>query len=215
MATRDATAHQFDTAEQQYEADQMGMWIFLVTELLFFGAIFCAYAIYRARYPEGWALGSQLNNSSLAAAMTVVLILSSLTMAFSVRSAQLGNRKALILNLGLTMLLGLAFLVMKAYEYHEHWVEGLVPGLRFTGYHGPSSGPVELFVCFYFIMTAVHALHMVIGIGVLAVLMAMASRGRFHASYFAPVEVSGLYWHFVDIVWIFLFPLLYLVDVHK
>jgi cytochrome c oxidase subunit III len=191
------------------------MWVFLLTEVLFFGAVICGYVIYRATYPDAWAIGSRLNNAQLGAAMTVVLLLSSLMMALAVRSAQLGSERMVEIYLVMTMLLGAAFLCMKAYEYHAHWSDGLVPGLDFSGYRGVHAFQVELFICFYFILTAIHALHMVIGIGLLTVILLMTRRGRFNAQYYTPVEISGLYWHFVDIVWIFLFPLLYLVDLHK
>ncbi len=215
MSDRSVLAEHFATLEHQNEAAQLGMWVFLITEILFFGGMFCGYIVYRNIYPEAWALGSRLNNSTLGMVMTIVLLLSSLAMALAVHSAQLGNRRELVMFLALTMLLGVAFLGIKLIEYHAHWVDGLVPGLKFTGYSGPQRPHVELFLFFYFIMTLVHAAHMIAGIGVLAVLTFMALRGRFSALYYSPVEISGLYWHFVDVIWIFLFPLLYLVDLHK
>jgi len=215
MSSAAGLAHQFETPQQQFEAAHLGMWVFLLTEILFFGAVFCAYVVYRTTYGEAWALGSRLNSAGLGAAMTAVLLLSSLMMALAVHSAQLGSRQLLIQYLIATMLLGLSFLGMKAYEYHGHWVEHLIPGIDFSGYQGPHAAQVELFICFYFILTGIHALHMVVGVGLLTVICVMSRRGRFSSAYYTPVEISGLYWHFVDIVWIFLFPLLYLVDLHK
>jgi len=215
MSAAAGLAHQFETPQQQFEAANLGMWVFLLTEVLFFGSVLCAYVVYRATYPDAWAAGSLLNSARLGAAMTVVLLLSSLMMALAVRSAQLGSRRLVEVYLVATMLLGVAFLCMKTYEYHEHWVDHLIPGIDFSGYQGAHSPHVELFVCFYFILTAIHALHMVIGIGVLTVIFLMTRHKKFNAQYYTPIEISGLYWHFVDIVWIFLFPLLYLVDLHQ
>lgn len=215
-----ALAHQFDDPEQQYEAGSLGMWLFLVTEIMFFGGLFTAYTVYRSLYLHGFEAGSRLLEVHWGATNTGVLIASSLTMALAVRSAQLGRRKALLTFLVLTMFFGLAFLGIKYVEYSHKWEHSLVPGLRFSpegeilatllARHAVLS-KVELYFCFYFFMTGMHALHMVIGEGILATLVIRASRGEFSAQYYNPVEISGLYWHFVDIVWIFLFPLLYLI----
>ena len=203
-------AHQFDDLAQQHEAGNLGMWVFLATEVMFFGGLFAGYSVYRALYLPAFEAGSRLLDVKLGAANTAVLIGSSLTMALAVRSAQLGRRKALILFLLLTIALGSVFLGVKGYEYYHKFENHLVPGIDFI-YDQPYAPQVELFLCFYFFMTALHAVHMIIGIGILAVLAMMAWRGRFSPDYYSPVEVSGLYWHFVDIVWIFLFPLLYLI----
>ena len=205
-----AHQHQFDSAAQQYEASALGMWVFLVTEIMFFGGILTAYVVYRSLYPESFAHVSNHLSLPLGAFNTVVLIGSSLTMALAVHAGQLGRRLQIVVFLALTMLLGSVFLGIKAYEYHHKFVEGLVPGPLFT-YEGADRGPAQMFMCLYFGLTGIHALHMVIGVGVLAVILAMAWRGRFSAAYSTPVEMSGLYWHFVDVVWIFLFPLLYLL----
>ncbi|HJZ77245.1 MAG TPA: cytochrome c oxidase subunit 3 [Vicinamibacterales bacterium] len=151
---------------------------------------------------------------TLGALNTAVLIASSLTMALAVRAAGLGCRRATVLCLGATMLLGAGFLAIKFLEYFHKYQEHVVPGLNFS-YVGPSARQVELFICFYFGLTGLHALHMVIGLGVLTAMIVFAWRGRFSPRHFTPIEVAGLYWHFVDIVWIFLFPLLYLVDLHR
>jgi cytochrome c oxidase subunit III len=203
--------HHFETLQQQQEAATLGMWIFLVTEVMFFGGLLMAYLVYRVWYPEAWAEGSLDLDIRLGGLNTVVLILSSLTMAFAVRAAQTGARKATVRWLLLTMALGLTFLVVKAFEYEHKWELQHVPGLNFY-YEGPHAGQVEIFFSLYFALTGLHALHMVIGFGILSVIAWMAHKGRFSPEWNTPVEVSGLYWHFVDIVWIFLFPLLYLVD---
>ena len=207
-----ALVHQFETAEQQHEAGNLGMWVFLATEVMFFGGVFMAYIVYRALHLPEFIQGSHFLNVTLGATNTAVLICSSLTMALAIHAAQTGKSKSTIMMyLILTMLLGIAFLGIKfTFEWTADWREGLVPGLHFT-YSGAYSSGVQLFFCFYFFMTGLHALHMIIGLGILTTLTVMASRGRFNSEYFAPLEVSGLYWHFVDIVWIFLFPLLYLI----
>jgi cytochrome c oxidase subunit III len=205
--------HQFDDVEQQYEAASLGMWAFLLTEIMFFGGLFTGYAVYRAAYPAGFAEGSHHLDIVLGGINTAVLICSSLTMALAVHSAQLGERRTLTHFLLLTMLLGLVFLGIKGVEYAHKFGEHLVPGSGFVA-EGPYAPQVQLFFGFYFSMTGMHALHMVIGIGILAVLAWQAGRGYFSPAYFTPVELTGLYWHFVDIVWIFLFPLLYLLGRH-
>ncbi|HXE75974.1 MAG TPA: cytochrome c oxidase subunit 3 family protein [Candidatus Xenobia bacterium] len=190
------------------------MWVFLVTEVMFFGGMFAGYATYRFRYPEAFLEGSGKLDLLLGAANTAVLILSSFTMAMAVHSAQTNRRRSLILFLILTMLLGSVFLGVKVVEYSDKFHHHLVPGPSFhvEGAVGPQ---VELFFSFYFALTGFHALHMIIGIGLLSVILWMSWRGRFSAEYYNPVEISGLYWHFVDIVWIFLFPLLYLIGHHR
>jgi len=203
--------HQFDTEAQQRETASLGMWVFLVTELMFFGGLFLVYIVYRYAYPRAFALGSHELDIVLGTTNTIVLIASSLTMALAVRSAQLGRRRSIIVCLVLTMILGSVFLGIKAYEYHHKYVERFVPGPDF---HFPGEEHARIFFSLYFAMTGLHALHMVIGIGVLAVMLVMGARGRFGPRYHNPIECSGLYWHFVDIVWIFLFPLLYLVGRH-
>lgn len=208
-----ALAHQFDDLEQQAEAVNLGMWTFLITEILFFGGLFAGYAVYRSAYPEAFASGSHHLDVFLGAVNTIVLIGSSLTMAMAVHAAQLGKREALIVFLLGTILLGLVFLGIKGIEYAHKFAEHLVPGQAFV-YEGPHAQHAQLFFSFYFAMTGMHALHMVIGVGILAVLVVLAWRKRFSSAYYAPVEISGLYWHFVDIVWIFLFPLLYLIGRH-
>ena len=200
--------------DPQHAAGSLGMWVFLVTEIMFFGGLFAAYAIYRSLYLSGFEAGSRLLDIKLGAINTAVLIASSLTMALAVHAAQTGVRKLLAIFLIATMLLGSVFLGIKAVEYHHKFVEHLVPGPAFHFEHGPARGP-QLFFSFYFAMTGMHALHMVVGVGILTFLLIQAHRGRYTSLYYFPVELSGLYWHFVDIVWIFLFPLLYLVSHHR
>ena len=203
--------HHFYSMDQQLEASTLGMWVFLVTEIMFFGGLFMAYLLYRYWYPEAWAAGSNHLNVVMGGLNTAVLICSSLTMALAVRSAQVGSRNGQIVNLILTILLGATFLVVKYFEYAQKFEHHLVPGPNFD----PAlPRPEQLFFSLYFVMTGIHALHMVIGIGIMLVMLAWAIKGRFSAAYYAPIEVSGLYWHFVDIVWIFLFPLLYLLGAH-
>jgi cytochrome c oxidase subunit 3 len=206
--------HHFATPEQQTDAATLGMWTFLITEVLFFGGMFTAYAIYRTMYPGAFASTSEFMDVRLGGANTAVLICSSLTMALAVRAAQLSRRKDLIRFLILTMIFGTVFLVIKGIEYHAKWVEYKVPGFRFTYEPSYYFHHAQILFSLYFYMTGMHAIHMVVGLGLLTYLVIQAWRGIFHARYFAPVEMIGLYWHFVDIVWIFLFPLLYLIG-HK
>jgi cytochrome c oxidase subunit 3 len=205
--------HHFYSMEQQLEASVLGMWVFLVTEVMFFGGMFMVYILYRLLYPEAWILGSNHLNVPLGALNTGVLICSSLTMALAVRSAQTGWRQGQIVNLILTIVLGSVFLIVKYFEYAEKFETRVVPGPNFD-MSLPLANQQQLFFSIYFMLTGIHALHMVVGIGIMLVILTMAWRGRFSASYYTPVEVSGLYWHFVDIVWIFLFPLLYLLGAH-
>jgi cytochrome c oxidase subunit 3 len=205
--------HQFESLDQQGDAASFGMWVFLLTEILFFGGLFCAYTIYRWSYAAGFAEASRDMNIVAGTANTAILICSSLTMALAVFSAAKGRRRALLGFLAATIGFGLAFLGVKAYEYTEHIRHHLLPGAGFR-YPGPEARPAEIFFSLYFTMTGLHALHMIIGIGILSTLFIMAWRGRFRPEYYNPVEISGLYWHFVDIVWIFLFPLLYLIGRH-
>ncbi len=206
--------HHFDDLEQQKNAATLGMWVFLVTEIMFFGGLFVGYTVYRWRYAAAFAAASHEVDLPHGAINTIVLIGSSLTMALAVYFAQNGARKALIVFLIATMLLGTCFLGIKALEYSHKFEHHLFPGPSFE-FTAADSGAAQIFFIFYFVMTGMHALHMIVGLGLLAVLVVLAARGRFTASYNSPVEITGLYWHFVDIVWIFLFPLLYLIDRHK
>ena len=208
-----ALAHQFDSLGQQKEVATLGMWVFLATEVLFFGGLFATYAIYRAWYPEAFAAASHELDVALGTINTVVLITSSLTMALAVHAAQLGQRKLVLLFLAATMILGAVFLGIKSVEYYHKFVEHHVPGPGFQ-FEREHFRHAQLFFSLYFIMTGLHALHMVIGIGIMLVMFWWSWRGTITVEYYSPIEISGLYWHFVDIVWIFLFPLLYLIGRH-
>lgn len=249
-ATAAHVAHHFDDADQQYEAAGLGMWLFLATEVLFFGGLFAAYTVYRYWYPAAFSAGSHHLDIVLGTINTSVLLASSLTMALAVHAAQTSHPRAIGRFLAWTMILGSVFLGIKAYEYYHKYTESLVPGPNFSfasalgNTHAaehtaadsppaeslataeaadePSSIPswaptdfdekaIKIFFSLYFVMTGLHAVHMVIGLVILGILYVAARRGTFSADYFTPVEMTGLYWHFVDIVWVFLFPLLYLV----
>jgi len=207
-------AHQFDDLVQQLDATTFGMWLFLAQEIMFFGGLFAAYTIYRSWHPEAFAAASHHLDIRLGGFNTVVLIFSSLTMALGVRAAQMGRNKAVFNYLFATFMLGNVFLVVKGFEYHHKWVEHLIPGPWFQ-FHGSPDPAVQMFFNLYFAMTGMHALHMIIGAGLLIYFMVQARKNRYHAHYYGPVEIMGLYWHFVDIVWIFLFPLLYLLGLHN
>ena len=227
--------HHFDNMAQQKEAAVIGMWVFLLTEILFFGGLFVAYILYRNWYFDAFAEASRSIVIFWGALNTAVLIASSLTMALAVRAAQTNKQKALVGWLILTMILGAVFLGVKVIEYSDKFEHHHVPGPNFVwasehapaaeapaaqGAHQLSLTPDELqrttqiFFSLYFTMTGLHALHMIVGIVLMTVITIMAYRGKFDSEYYTPVEMSGLYWHFVDIVWIFLFPLLYLVERH-
>ncbi len=208
---RSPLAHQFEDLDQQSRANTLGMWLFLATEVLFFGGLFTSYLVYRSAYPEAFVEASKHMDIMAGSINTAVLIASSLMMALAVQSAQLGSNRALATFLALTMFFGTIFLGIKFWEYYHKWVEHLVPG---AGFAGPR-GPIEMLFVFYFVMTGTHAFHMVIGLGLLSYLLVQTRRGRFSGQYFFPVEIIGLYWHFVDLVWIFLFPLLYLIGAHE
>ena len=204
--------HHFENQEQQKDSATIGMWTFLLTEIMFFGGLFLAYFVYRQWYPLAFASASLKTNLVLGAANTTVLICSSLTMAMGVHFAALGKRKLLVLCLVLTLILGSVFLGVKAYEYHDKWVHHEVPGIHFECEGCKDAGHTQLFFSLYFGMTGLHASHMIIGAGILLVLIWQAWKGKFTPEWHTPIEMFGLYWHFVDIVWIFLFPLLYLID---
>ena len=212
-----ALREQFNTAAQQKDASTLGMWVFLITEIMFFGGMFLAYTIYRTSYPTVFAIASTSLDPVIGAANTVVLLCSSFTMVMAVRAAQLGNRKAIVIFLILTLILGFVFLGVKAYEWNQKFEEHHIPGManfHLEGVPLEQQGQAQLFFSLYFAMTGLHALHMVIGAGIMMALTWWAHKGKYTAEYMTPVDVGGLYWHFVDIIWIFLFPLLYLIDRH-
>jgi cytochrome c oxidase subunit 3 len=238
-----ALAHQFDSMEQQKEVASLGMWVFLLTEIMMFGGLFTAYLIYRLKYYSAFVAGSTSISVSWGFANTLVLIASSLTMAMAVWAAQKGIRRLQVWFIVLTMVLGTIFLGVKAKEYYDKYEECHIPGhvigkgFNAEGGPGCTTGNIaeelvkrdhmpenaalqiarqtEIFFVFYFAMTGLHATHMLIGLGVLTWLLLRARRGDFGPEYYSPVENVGLYWHFVDIVWIYLFPLLYLISRHQ
>jgi cytochrome c oxidase subunit 3 len=241
-------AHHFDTPGQQYDAARLGMWIFLMTEVLFFGGLFCAYAVFRANHPEIFVDGHHFLDKPLGAANTVILIFSSLTMALAVRAAQLGQGRRLVGLLAITLFCGMAFLGVKGAEYRHKWDHAMVPGqarianwfsgdadpaprkefrpdeayvrehLAAYGFENLSQAEYQqrvehlgTFMAIYFSLTGLHAVHVIIGLGVIFWILIGALRGHFGPGYFTPVDLVGLYWHLVDMIWIYLFPLLYLI----
>jgi cytochrome c oxidase subunit 3 len=222
-ANNPALLHHFAEPQQQRDAASLGMWVFLATEVMFFGGLFCAYLVYRLKYFGDFGAASKTLNVTYGATNTAVLICSSLTVVLAVWAAKTARRTLLIGSLGITILLGLAFLGIKSVEYKDKFVEHHVPGASFSFEKVPIPGHpheyadprhAQLFFSLYFVMTGLHALHMIIGLGIFLWLLIMAWKGRFTPEYNTPVEIGGLYWHFVDIVWIYLFPLLYLIDRH-
>lgn len=202
-------AEQFDDLEQQEIAATSGMWVFLATEILFFGGLFVAYLVYRTTYPHEFATGSSHSDVLLGTLNTAILLTSSFTMALAVEYSKEGNSKVTSLLLGITIVFGLLFVALKGLEYREHISDHLVPG----DFRKDLPKQVELFFWLYFVMTGLHALHVFIGICLLSVMAVYARAGRFSPQYHTPVKISGLYWHFVDVVWVFLYPLFYLI--HK
>jgi cytochrome c oxidase subunit III len=216
VSHRSATGlyHHFDDLAQQKESSTLGMWGFLITEILFFGGLFMAYILFRWQFPEAMAFGSSQLDWKIGFFNTLVLLGSSLTVVLAVHAAQHGKSRTAAWWLIITMILGAAFLGVKAVEYSDKINHHLIPGLNFAPHGVPENiNPknVEAFFFLYFAMTGVHAAHMIIGIGVVLWITIRAWRGGFTSDYYNPVEVTGLYWHFVDIVWIFLYPLLYLM----
>lgn len=210
LATR--LQHHFANEDQQYESSIFGMWVFLVTEIMFFGGLFTAYLFYRVQYVEAFQHASHHLDIVLGAFNTVVLIGSSLTMAMAVHSAKVNKSTMIAFWIVATMVLGGIFLGVKAYEYTHKWHEGLFPANFFLA--APDAAQQRIFFSLYFAMTGLHATHMVIGMAIMVFIIRMAMRGDFTEHWYTPVEIMGLYWHFVDLVWIFLFPLLYLIGRH-
>lgn len=207
-------AHQFEDMPQQKEADALGMWLFLATEVMLFGAIFAAYTVYRRAYYESFAEGSHELYFWLGTLNTVVLLTSSFFVVLAVHTARLGDGKATARWLLWTIAMGGVFLGVKAVEYSIDYKEGLIP---FFGWWNNAEHPdqqMKLFFVFYFFATGLHALHMIIGMCVVAGIAWKAHLGKYDKEYHAPVEIVGLYWHFVDIVWVFLLPTLYMVSPH-
>ncbi|MEL6443183.1 MAG: cytochrome c oxidase subunit 3 family protein [Bacteroidota bacterium] len=211
--------HYFVTSEQQFEAAKLGMWLFLVTEILLFGGMFVAYGIFRAWYPELFAEASTQLDTVMGATNTLVLLLSSFTVAFAIRGAQTDNQKVLFWNLVATVALAGVFMVIKYFEYTHKFDLGIFPGAAFN----PTSdvvNPTEgifahpragVFFSIYYVMTGIHGFHVLIGMVAISILAWKARQGKYTSAWYTPVENVGLYWHVVDIIWIFLFPLMYLI----
>jgi cytochrome c oxidase subunit 3 len=228
-------AHHFATPQQQYAASKLGMWIFLITEILLFGGLFVVYAVYRATHPEIFVYAHQYLDKTLGGINTAILITSSFTMAWAVRAAQLGQRRLLVALLSLTILGGFGFLGIKYVEYTHKWKEGLLWASQYKplappGGHGgevhavaESNAATEhtaemkaprnvgVFFSIYFVMTGLHGLHVIAGMSAIGWVLVRSLKGHFGPQYFGPVDLVGLYWHLVDLIWIYLFPLLYLI----
>ncbi|WP_010582165.1 cytochrome c oxidase subunit 3 [Schlesneria paludicola] len=207
-----AIAHQFDDLSQQNEASDFGMWIFLATEAMFFGGLFLTYTIYRVHDETAFASASRHLDLVWGTINTVVLLTSSLTVVLAIHAAETQHRHYALFWLSATIALGLGFLGIKSFEYYEKYQLGLMPvsGLPFR-WKGPDSAQAEMFFDLYYIMTGVHAIHMVIGLILFLILLVQVARGRLLGEFSAPLRITGLYWHFVDVVWVFLFPFLYLI----
>jgi|GraSoiStandDraft_4_1057263.scaffolds.fasta_scaffold233881_2 cytochrome c oxidase subunit 3 len=203
-------AFQYATLEQQHDAAQLGMWTFLATEVLFFGGLFVAYFVYRFGYPADFAEAGRHTKIVIGALNTAILLSSSFLVAWAVTAAKLDfGRLAAGLLVGAT-LLGAFFLALKGYEYVQEFRERLVPGVNFQ-FEAPHARGAILFFIFYFAATGLHALHVGIGLVILLAIASRARQGAYSICYHAPITVAGLYWHFVDVVWVFLFALIYLV----
>jgi cytochrome c oxidase subunit III len=197
------------TAEQRTEANHLGIWTFLATEILFFGGLFACYTIYRWTYPQAFAQASNRLEFPIGTINTAVLLTSSLFMALGDLAAKAGQRKLLRIHLSVTGFLGLVFLCLKGYEYVQKFHEHLVPGGHFSFPGAPPQ--TQLFFFLYFAMTGLHAAHMIFGLGAISWLLWLNQRGRVSPTHHDAVSVVGLYWHFVDCIWVFLYPLLYLI----
>ena len=203
-------AHHFSTLERQTDAARLAMWLFLATELLLFGGLLTAYSYYRFIFPAAWAEGSHHMNLQLGTLNTFILLGSSFAVAMSIHFTRVNKPKLTVLMLGICILCGFAFMGIKAFEYWEHFHHGLLPGKYLTSHEVKEPG-VAMFFVLYFMMTGLHAAHVIIGLTVLAVMAVRAGRGDFSEHYYTPLDMGGLYWHLVDIIWIFLYPLLYLI----
>lgn len=204
------TAHHFENAEAEYNASKMGIWVFLMTEILMFGGLFVGYIIFHQKYPETFAEGAKFLDWKLGAFNTVVLIFSSLTMALSIYYAQVNKKTLVLINLYLTFICGLIFMVVKAMEYSHKIHEGLLPG-QFFSHTVEGVANLPIYFGFYFCMTGLHGSHVLVGMGLIAWLIVRAHKGHFGPKYYTPLECVGLFWHLVDLIWIYLFPLLYLI----
>ncbi len=206
-------AHHFKYPQQQLDSNKLGMWLFLGQEVLFFSGVFCAYTVYRWLHPEVFVEAHHFLDVKWGAINTGILLFSSLTVALAIRSAQINKQGQIKMYLLLTIACAFGFMIIKYIEYSHKFHVGLLPGQYFTAESHliPNPDQVQQFFGIYFTMTALHGLHVVVGIGVLAWMYVRTSKGEFGPHNYAALEISGLYWHIVDIIWIFLFPLLYLI----
>lgn len=204
--------HHFVDSEQQFDSAKMGMWVFIVNEVLFFGGLFCAYIVFRTWYPDLFTQAATQLDTFWGAVNTVVLIGSSLTVAMAIRSAQKNQQRGLEINLLITIALACVFLVIKYFEYSHKIHIGILPGAENYTFDGIDHPLAHVFFGIYYIMTGVHGLHVIVGIGLMLWIYFRARKGEFGSEYYTPVEITGLYWHLVDLIWIFLFPLLYLIE---
>ncbi len=203
--------HHYVDADQQLDASKMGMWIFLATEILMFGGLFVAYITYRFWYPDLFVMASKELNTLWGTVNTIVLLGSSLTVAMAIKSAQLNQKKNIAINLGITLALAAVFMVIKYFEWTHKFDLGIFPG-RYYAFEGIEHPKANVFFSLYYLMTGLHGIHVTIGIGLMIWLLVKANKGHFGSKYYNPLEITGLYWHLVDIIWIFLFPLFYLID---
>lgn len=203
-------AHHFENIEKQSHAERLGMWLFLASEVLLFTALFAAYAVYRYLYSDAFAEASRAIETWLGLVNTVILVTSSFTVALGLNEAVKGNGKKTGLWFAVSVAFALAFLALKAVEYSHHFHEGQLPGRYYTFQEIQAPG-ASLFFALYFLITGLHGVHVIVGMTILAVVGVKAARGKYTAAYHTPVELAGLYWHLVDLIWIFVFPLIYLV----
>ena len=203
-------AHHFSEVEQQKESAKLGMWLFLLTEVLLFGGLFCFYAIYRSWNPDIFHNAHVFLDVTMGTINTVVLITSSVTMALAIRSLQLDQKRAALWFLWSTLILAGVFLVIKYFEYSHKFHLGQLPGKYYT-FEGIEGTNPHIFFSVYFLMTGLHGIHVIAGMGVIASLIVRTYRNQFSSQYYTPVEMTGLYWHLVDLIWIFLFPMFYLI----
>jgi cytochrome c oxidase subunit 3 len=203
--------HHFREMGQQFDAAKIGMWLFLVTEVLLFGGLFVGYGLMHSRHPEAFMAAHHHLDRMMGATNTVILLLSSFTMVMAVWSAQTSRRALTVLFLILTLLCASGFLVIKYFEYSHKFHEGLLPG-KYYSHQGDTVPGQFLFFSFYFMMTGLHGIHVLIGMAAITWVLVRAIKGHFSSSYYGPVEITGLYWHLVDLIWIYLFPLMYLIS---
>jgi cytochrome c oxidase subunit 3 len=206
------TAHHFDSADTQFDANKLGVWLFLVTEILLFGGLFCGFAIFRSWYLPAFVEGHHMLDWKMGSINTVVLITSSLTMALAVRAAQTNKKQQSMTLLLVTLACACIFLVVKFFEYRHKFHDGLLPGKYFNPTEPFAHKEAALYFTLYFMMTGIHGVHVLIGMGLITWITIRTARGQFSQRYYSPVENVGLYWHLVDLVWIYLFPLLYLIS---